>query len=435
MITCVLLAIFTVGGGLALHRAQRSVEEEVRSSVAMALQLVDAGLAHAQGDEKAVMAWLAEMGKMEKTRHLRIRIQQMPEKIISLTAAETEDRREERVPDWFVEAVAPDRLVGEKRTERLGIGPVAIMVLADPTDEIAEAWSEAKDMLGSMGGIALSVYALVYFSLGRAFKPVGQILKALEGLEEGDYGQRLPDYALPEFRRIARAFNHGALTLERQAQENRVLRQQSLSIQEEECRRIAQELHDELGQSLTTIKIMLESLRKETLDVKSRNTLEAVIGLCGHLFGVVRGMMRRMRPVLLDEFGLRASLDDLIDGWRERGLTIAFRCDADIDRRAGEAKIHLYRIVQECLTNTVKHAGANAVNIALELLERQNREIIHLDIRDDGRGFDLAAPRRGLGLLGIKERVTVLGGRFAILARPGGGVSVTVEIPCGEEAT
>jgi len=429
MITLAMFTIFMVGGGVVLHHARRSVENEVRSSVAMALQLMDAGLAHAQTDDKAVMAWLAEMGKMEKTRHLRIRIQQIPEKIISLTA-EAEEQKNEQVPTWFAQAVTPEHLAGEKRMERVGAAPVTIMVLANPADEIAEAWEEAKDVLGLIGVIALSVYALIHFSLGRAFKPVGQILQALEGLEEGDYAQRLPDYDLPEFRRIARAFNHTALTLDQQAQENRALSQHSLSIQEEERRYLAQELHDELGQSLTASKIMLESLRKGVIDAKAKNTLESAIGLSDHLFSVVRGMMRRMRPMLLDEFGLTASLEELISGWRERGLMIQFCCFAGVEERAGEAKIHLYRIVQEGLTNIIKHARANSVSINLKLEGPPEGESIHLQIEDDGLGFDPKTPQRGLGLSGMKERVSVLGGRFDLQTKPGEGVLITVKIPC-----
>jgi len=217
MIALAMLAIFTVGGVFVLHHARRSVLEEVRSGVAMALQLVDAGLAHARGDDKAVMAWLAELGQMEKTRHLRIRIQQVPEKLITLDTP-AEDAADGRVPAWFAWAVTPDYQAREQRVERAGAAPVGIWVLADPADEIAEAWSEAKDLFCLMAAIALAVCALVHFSLGRAFKPVGQILHALEGIEQGDYAARLPDYALPEFRRIAHAVNHTALTLDRQAQ-------------------------------------------------------------------------------------------------------------------------------------------------------------------------------------------------------------------------
>lgn len=433
MITLVLLTIFIVGGILVLQQARTSVENEVRSSVTMALQLMDAGLAHAQGDEKAVMAWLAEMGKMEKTRHLRIRIQQIPEKIISLSALEQEEKAESPFPAWFAWAVVPQHLAAEKRMERVNSAPVSIMVQADPTDEIAEAWGEVKEVFALMGVIALSVYALVHFSLGRAFKPVEQILGALEGLEEGDYARRLPEYDLPEFRRIARAFNHTAFTLDQQAQENRALRQQTLSIQEEERRFLAQELHDELGQTLTASKIMLESLSKGALDAKSRETLNAVIGLSEHLFVVVRSLIRRMRPMLLDEFGLQASLEDLVNNWRERGINIQFHWFAAIDQRAGEAKIHLYRIVQECLTNIVKHANANNVQINLGLAGAIGQEYIQLEIKDDGQGFDPTMPLKGLGLSGIKERVTVLGGRFLLHTQPGGGVSITIKIPCVAE--
>ena len=139
--------------------------------------------------------------------------------------------------------------------------------------------------------------------------------------------------------------------------------------------------------------------------------------------------------MLLDEFGLQASLEDLVVNWRERGLKIQFSCGAGVEECAGSAKIHLFRIVQECLTNAVKHAKADTVSIQLLLRGQPERPFIHLEIRDDGQGFDPTTPMAGFGLLGMKERAATLGGSFALHTQPGLGVAITVQIPCVEEKT
>lgn len=431
MITLAMLAIVGVGAVFVVHNARRSVLEEVRSSVNMALQLIDAGLSHIGDDEGRLLSWLAELAHMEKTRHLRIHVSQLPEKIIKLDAPPATETGE-RPPSWFVWAVTPQQMVGEKRLERQGGKPIRILIQANPADEIAEAWNEAQDFLRLIGALAVAVYALVHISLGRAFRSVGVILQGLEGIEQGDFNKRLPRFSLPEFDRISQAFNHTAETLARAQAENRALTQQSLLIQEEERRYLAQELHDELGQSLSAIKLMAGALRKPLHGDPGGEAVETIIELCDRLVGVVRGLMRRMRPMLLDEFGLVASLEEMIEHWRDRnlGVQVDFECEAGVEECAGEASIHLFRIVQECLTNTAKYAKARHLRIHLSLAVGTS---LCLEFADDGIGFDPRQPPTGFGLLGMKERANSLGGVFALTTRPGGGVKITVQVPCRDE--
>jgi two-component system sensor histidine kinase UhpB len=215
-----------------------------------------------------------------------------------------------------------------------------------------------------------------------------------------------------------------AEVLERSREENRHLAQQSIAIQEAERRALAHELHDELGQSIAAINAVAASI--EGGAARSGATTIAEIGARMH--AVVRGMLRRLRPVLLDEFGLTRALQDLVDGWNERHedafcrLSVRGRCDDLGD----DSSVSLYRIVQECLTNASKHSAATEVAVELE---RQSNGGMRLEVADNGRGFDAAVTRPGLGLLGMRERSEALGGTFKIEASLHGGVRLTVELP------
>ena len=431
MIALTMLSIIGIGSVFVIDTARRSVAEEVRSSVNMALQLIDAGLAGSQPTQ--LMETLTRLPSLEKTRHLRIQVRTTPENVIHLGAT-ARIPRNAQAPDWFVWAVGPAAISGEKQLQRPDGSMLGILIDANPQDEIDEAWGEARAFLLLMLGLTVFLYGLVHFTLGRAFRSVGVISQGLTDMERGDYSRRLPHFSLPEFDLIARAFNHTASTLAKTRDENRALTQRSLAIQEEERRYLAQELHDELGQSLSAIKLMAASLRKST-GASGGEAVEAIISLCDRLFGVVRAMMRRLRPLMLDELGLVASLEDLVDYWREHnpGMQLNFHCGPGIEECAGEAKIHLFRIVQECLTNSVKHAHAKQVDIQLQPINKKAGSWIELRVQDDGRGFDPESPQSGFGLLGMRERVTSLGGEFQLHSAPDAGVRIDVRVPCSKE--
>ncbi|NJD05419.1 MAG: methanol utilization protein MoxY [Methylococcaceae bacterium] len=431
MIALTMLIIIGTGTLFVIHNARRSVVEEVRSSVNMALQLIDAGLVRTSENEAALLSWLHELSLLEKTRHLHIQVQQPPEKIIQLAAppgpAETT-----AAPGWFVWAVTPALLLGEKQVQRPDGRLIRIAIEANPRDEIEEAWNEASGFLWLMVALAVTVYVLVHVTLGQAFQSVNVILRGLEDIERGDYNKRLEPFRLPEFERIAGAINHMAVTLEAARDENRALHRRSLAIQEEERRHVARELHDELGQSVSAIRLMAVSARNCEDRGRVAETVDSIVAICDRLFSVVRDMMRRLRPLILDELGLTASLEDMIETWRARNPDVQCRFDGDaaVDGRLGDAGIHIYRIVQECLTNISKHSGAGNVGIRLEILGGAADGRIALELRDDGVGFDPAQPRTGFGLLGIRERVAGLGGDFRLVTAPGRGARLYVEVPC-----
>lgn len=427
MITLAMLAIIGAGTLFGVDRARRAVLDEVGSSLALAMRLVELGLMQADGGKGLSMEWLGQLARLEGSRHLRIQVEGMaqPPQPAPPSPAEA-------VPAWFARAVAPPPRLVEKRLRNVAGQPFRIAVQADPRAEIAEAWGETRDLFCLLAALAAAVYLLVYISLGRAFASVAAILNGLEGIEQGDFSKRLPDFATPEFARIAQAFNYMAGSLGKARDDNRALARHSLSIQEEERRFVAQELHDELGQSLSAIKAMAASLRQPAAAALCRQAGDGIIATCDHLFEVVRRMMRSLRPSLLDELGLAAALEDLVDGWRQRcpGIAWEFHGEAGVDECAGSARIHLFRIVQEGVTNAVKHADAARITVRLQRLD----DAIRLEVRDDGRGFDPGRPSAGFGLLGMRERVASLGGQFRIASQPGAGTVLAANIPCREPA-
>lgn len=211
-------------------------------------------------------------------------------------------------------------------------------------------------------------------------------------------------------------------------EENRRLSQRSMQVQEEERRNLARELHDELGQSLNAIKVDAVTIRDRSVALAEihRSAL-SIIEVSSQVYEVVRGLMQRLRPVALDELGLRSAVQYGVEQWRRRhaGVRCTFTAEGELDNLDEQTNITLYRLVQECLTNVAKHADATQVAISMI---RATQEV-RFGFNDNGKGFDPSQRRQGLGLVGLRERVEALAGRFELESGFGQGVRVKAVIP------
>ena len=204
-----------------------------------------------------------------------------------------------------------------------------------------------------------------------------------------------------------------------------------VAAQEIERRRLARELHDETGQALTSILLGLRALEDSLDDDGARKAADTLRQLAVQTLQDVRRLAVELRPKALDDFGLEPALERLAETWAtQTGIAIDFaaRLDHD-DRLSNDIATALYRIVQESLTNVVKHAHARHVSI---LLTRKNDEVVAV-IEDDGRGFDPGAGSDGFGIQGMRERVELLDGRLRIESQPGAGTTLVVAVPVGIE--
>jgi signal transduction histidine kinase len=200
-----------------------------------------------------------------------------------------------------------------------------------------------------------------------------------------------------------------------------------VAAQEEERKRLARELHDETGQALTSILLGLKPLEASAADDESRAAVAALRELVVATLQNVRRIAVELRPSALDDFGLVPALERLVDTFREQT-----EMRVDLESNLGEERLHadvettVYRIVQEALTNVVKHSEAAQISI---LLTRRSRSLVVV-VEDDGTGFDSASiGNDGLGVLGMRERVGLVGGRLTIESARGKGVTLAAEIP------
>ena len=269
-------------------------------------------------------------------------------------------------------------------------------------------------------------------------RQVNGLVRTTKLLRAGDLSARtgLPN-GRGELDQLAAAFDNMAEALEQRAAERQqaeealqILSRQLLEAQENERRHIARELHDEIGQALTAVKINLQAAQRTPEALVSY--LEDSISIVDRTVQQVRTLSLDLRPALLDDLGLVVALRWYVDRQAQRtGFTAQFVADPLETRPRPDIETACFRVAQEALTNVVRHARAQQVRVEL----RQRDTELHLLIRDDGKGFDVrtaqerAAQGASMGLLGMQERVWLVGGQIAIESAPAWGTEIRVRFP------
>jgi signal transduction histidine kinase len=200
-----------------------------------------------------------------------------------------------------------------------------------------------------------------------------------------------------------------------------------VEVQELERRDVARELHDEVGQVLTGLKLQIElAIRRAPADVAVALVESAT--LVHDLLGRVRRLSLNLRPPLLDDFGLERALAAHFERFtKQTAVRVAFTSDGLArERIAVQAESAAFRIVQESLTNVARHAGIDSVEVAVRIVDHR----VDISVGDHGRGFDCDSPHHGCsGLSGMHERVALLGGTLRVASTPGQGTTVSAQIP------
>lgn len=215
--------------------------------------------------------------------------------------------------------------------------------------------------------------------------------------------------------------------------ENQRLAQTYVDMREYERKSLARDLHDELGQYLNAIKLDAVSIGETVPDhPAAAGAARAMIANIDRVYGVVTSLIRQLRPVGFDDLGVAAALEHCINEWRSRlpAATIATSISGDLTSLDETRGMVLYRLVQEALTNIARHSQATSVEIRIEQVEdpRGARRVDVL-IADNGRGTDMKARRTGMGLVGMRERVSALGGSITVASEPGAGFRVMSSLP------
>jgi two-component system sensor histidine kinase UhpB len=284
---------------------------------------------------------------------------------------------------------------------------------------------ELAEAIVLVAGLA-AILVLNAFALRAAFAPLDRVRRSMRAVDPYRPTRRLEASGPEEVRELVVVFND---MLDRLEGERRESARGALAAQEGERRRVAQELHDDVGQALTGVLLRLESLARRTppdLLADVRAAQEATRETIDRVSLVVR----QLRPEALTDLGLAKALASLARRVEaESGLRIRQRLASDVDDLDEESELVVYRVAQESLTNAVRHAQATEVEL---VLERTDDRGIVLRVRDNGRGLRSAPPPR-YGILGMRERAMLIGATLTIENRADGGVEVTLTAPPPDE--
>jgi two-component system, NarL family, sensor histidine kinase UhpB len=443
-----------VAGVVSIFNARSATRVEIAASMELAESWVKEAVLLAQRETPADR-FLADLSsQLRRARHVRIEVRDAAGNVLEVRPAavvpappggETETPTtwllalvSAPAPAWFAALIAPptERRVVPVVVQGVRIGSVD--VLSEPKDEIGEKW-ETTSVLGAVGlGVTLAVTGLLYLLVGRVLKPLTGLAAGLAELEHRRYRVRLERPQPAELAIITDRFNALAEALEASLAENQSLNRRLITAQDDERRRTALDLHDEVGPSLFGLKAHAASMAKaaEALpegaaaDMKERvRDLNAIID---HLQAINRGMLNRLRPMSLGQLPLADVLSELVSGRAREYPQIRFSFVAEgIERSYGDSiDLTLYRCIQEGLTNVIRHAEATRVDVRVAASQDDSvpEASVTLAVRDNGRGIDPLAPK-GLGSLGMRERVEGLGGDYAIDSERGRGTSLRVVIP------
>lgn len=221
--------------------------------------------------------------------------------------------------------------------------------------------------------------------------------------------------------------------------DNRRLAQQYVELQEAERKTLARELHDELGQYLNVIKLDAVGVRDDQRGaaMTMRQRASAIVENCNHIHGALATLIRELRPAGLDDLGLAAAVEHCVQIWRTRLPEVSLRLsiEGDFTTLPESVAVTLYRLVQEALTNIAKHAAARHVAVRLDRSGSGSAgDSIEVTVTDDGVGTAAGLPTRGLGLIGMRERVMALQGELVFTSAPGEGCELSARIPVPSDA-
>lgn len=337
-------------------------------------------------------------------------------------------------PSWFEyayrRAFKPgDTLLRSVTAQGQNYGSLTVTPSAEL--EIADAWQQISSLLMLSVVTIFAVCTLVYLSISRALKPTQTLVEGLRNLQSGQLAYRLPQFELSEWQNIASAINQLAASQQQLLDERQTLLVKLINLQEQERRTLARELHDEFGQCLAAINAVTTSIKQSAVIQAPDlvNDAEHIGRITQHMLAGIRNLLARLRPAEFDELGLAVSLDALIADWNSRsaGKTrYRFHGTGDCAGLSESQALNLFRITQECLTNIAKHAVATQVSVTLQI----SPDTVELTVADNGVAASLPFnPTTGMGLLGIRERVTTFNGRLNLAIAEPHGLIVNAALP------
>src|SRR5712671_601698 len=412
-----------LAGAVTIIQARTSTRVEIAASMELARLLVSEAVALMQ-QEVPAEKFLADLSSpLRLIRHLRIVVKDATGVPLPVRppVSGSDSAPDARAPSWFAALIAPPIASRDVPVIVNGQRIGTVEIVAEPRDEIAEVWGNTVALATVAVAVNVAVIAMLYVLFGRVLDPLTGVARGLADLERRNYRVRLPRPQAQELAAITDRFNALAQALDAVRAENDQLNHRLITAQDDERRRTALELHDEVGPSLFGLKANASSIATAAADLpeptaaKMTARVRDIQAIIEHLQGINRSMLKRLRPMALGHVPLQQILSELVAERARQLPQIDFTFSADklLPGYGDSVDLTIYRCVQESLTNAVRHAQADHVTVELRTAEGDGScgPQLRLTVRDDGCGIDPTTPP-GFGLRGMQERVQGLGGSY-----------------------
>ena len=421
---------------LQLHNMRESVQEEVIAANRVAAQVLNRTVwRYASRGTPEMLNFLQGMGRIRSND------------IILLDLAGSELYRSppstykagRDAPEWFAHLISPLPSI-----QTIYFSEGRLLIRSNASRAVLDAWDTLKALAALGLLLLLLVNSLVFWIVGQTVRPFGKIVKALNQLQGGRLDVKLPRLAGTEAAAIGAAFNRMVDELQDHIEtERRAVRAElKLSDSREltrwidqhiECERllIARELHDELGQSVTAIRSMALSIaqRIQTLDPQAETAARLIAVESSRLYDAMHGMIPRLTPLVLDNFGLAEALDELLTRTRLSQPDVLIESTIDIGSTAlaSDTALTLYRAAQEGISNALRHGQAKHLQLSVGHAD----QALTLTLQDDGQGLppDWSLRKGHYGLRWLTERAEGIGGELHVEAVQPYGVRLIVQLP------
>ena len=440
LLTFVVASLMLVLAALWLSNMRMSIHEEIEAGTHVCEQWLNvlADEVRATASDDAGKRLLADIRAVGHIRANELEVIDDAGRRVYLSPQPTY-KAGRAAPAWFAKMTEP-----VLRQRRIDAGHLTLVLTPDPSRASLDAWDSLFVMTALGCALLACLFIASRWALNRALHPLEQIKAALERTGQGRFDTRLPLYASGDLNRLAHAFNGMADRLSEAVNENvRMDSERELSrlLQgrlEDERRSIAQELHDELAQGITAVRALAGAIVQRSSDQPVlHGSAHSIIEVTNQLQEGIRHILQRLRPFDdKSDTDLAQALQHYLDLWQQYypDLSLQVNLQAGAIQVSDALALTLLRILQEGLTNVVRHAAAGQVQVTLHCVRRDDGDWLELTLADDGHGLSKAISGNagsGFGLTGMRERVAALNGTLSITSEAGAGVRLRALLPAG----
>ena len=428
------ILVFSILIAIEMNATRNSVAEEMEASGRIASQLLGRiGNMYANKNLPELVEFLRETGRV---RAQEISLHSLNGDLLYQSPPSVY-KTGRNAPQWYAALITPPESV-----RVIELSNARITMRTNPTRAILDGWDNLADILFAQSVLFIIADLVIFWLVGYWLAPLEKIERGLREIEQGDHHVRLPALPGKEAGQMGRAFNRMAQAVE----ENIQVRQATAEAQarlatqreftqllyariEQERAALARELHDELGQSLTGIRSISKSLLQHA-DVAGsplQRSAQMLFDAAGMMSDAMHRMIPRLRPIQLEGMGLVDAVRDLLTATQLKNpeLKTELEVQGEIPALNEECELHAYRIIQEAITNVVRHAKASRTHVCIAM---KNNSLI-LSIADDGQGAQSLQREGHYGVRGMQERAASIHGNIVFQPAAMGGCEVLVNLP------